>query len=572
MVTKTWFRSLVRQYEHVSATQEVSFAFQPLLSTRTGRVVAVEALARPASGSIHTLFKAASRAGQLVQTDIALAGHALLAAEEQDDSVPLHVNLLAVTAARPDEVMRYLSPALRHTGMHSRDVVLEIGTPFCQVRRTDLLAGIAKLRAEGFRIALDGIGDGDVPMSLLAEAAPDMLKIESKLLAGLPDDPAALAMLEALVHLANRTETKVAAVGADNDSQLVALSRLGVRVAQGFYLDEAIVEPERTQALADAAANRVTAVKPPRVTDFLHPAVMLPASATAEEVRSTLADRPDINGVVLVDEAWRPQWSIDRSRFLLIVAGPYGHALHAKRAAARHADKPLLIDREATGIELLELVGDTDWERTGDDVVVTDEGGRCVGVVRVTEVVRGVADMKVEQAVSLNPLTRLPGTDAVGREVDRRIADGQMFVIAWLDVDGFKIVNDTMGFAAGDDLIRTFGRVLNESAANMPGVMIGHVGGDDFLLVTELDEISALAGTLLDTEWSAEGMPVTVSLASLVCGARTVTSYREASRLLAPLKNQAKAVPGSSWVLGRPGTDRVDVLRGRAPRGDRATA
>ncbi|MBP2325737.1 diguanylate cyclase (GGDEF)-like protein [Kibdelosporangium banguiense] len=552
----------------MSASQEVSFAFQPLLSTRTGRVIAVEALPMPSTGTIHTLLKAASRAGQLTQTDVALAGHAVLAAEDQDPAVPLHINVLASTAAHPDDLLKYLAPALRHSGRHSRDVTLEIGTPFCQARRVDLLAGIAKLRAEGFRIALDGIGDGDVPLALLAEAAPDMIKISSKLLAGLPDDPAALAMLDALAHLAIRTETKLAAVNVGNNIQLVALSRLGVRVAQGEYLEDSIEDTGLMRALAEAAANRVTAVKPPRVTDFLNPAMMLPVTATADEVRETFANRPDINGVVLVDEAWRPQWSIDRSRFLLIVAGPYGHALHAKRGAARHADKPLLIDREATGMELLELVGDTDWERTGDDVVVTDEAGRCVGVVRVTEVIRGVADMKVEQAASLNPLTRLPGTDAVAREVDRRIQDGQMFVIAWLDVDSFKTVNDSLGFAAGDDLIRAFGRTVAEAAVNMPSVMVGHVGGDDFLLVTDLDEISSLATTLLDTEWSAEGMPVTVSLASLVCGTNSVTSYREASQLLAPLKQQAKAVSGSSWVLGRPGTDRVDILRGRAaPRG-----
>ncbi|HVW44424.1 MAG TPA: hypothetical protein VHC18_24050, partial [Amycolatopsis sp.] len=42
------------------------------------------------------------------------------------------------------------------------------------------------------------------------------------------------------------------------------------------------------------------------------------------------------------------------------------------------------------------------------------------------------------------------------------------------------------------------------------------------------------------------------------------SSYREASRRLAPLKQRAKSVPGSSWVLGRPDTERVEVLRGRA--------
>ncbi|MGH9060601.1 MAG: hypothetical protein ACRDZY_13975, partial [Acidimicrobiales bacterium] len=53
-----------------------------------------------------------------------------------------------------------------------------------------------------------------------------------------------------------------------------------------------------------------------------------------------------------------------------------------------------------------------------------------------------------------------------------------------------------------------------------------------------------------------------VSLATLVCGSGSLASYREASRLLAPLKKRAKAVSGSSWVLSRPGTDRVEVLRG----------
>src|SRR4051812_39456540 len=262
----------------------MSFAFQPLLSTRTGRVVAVEALPRHAEGGVHALYRAASRAGQLVQTDIALVGHALLAAGDshtvaQDPAAPLHVNILAATAARPDEITYYISPVLRHTGRHSSNVVLEIGTPFCLVRRDDLLAGIDKLRSEGFRIALDGVGDGDVPMALLAEAAPDMFKIESRLLRGLPDHPAAAAMVEALVLLAGRTDAKLAAVNVGSNAQLLALSRLGVRVAQGRGLADAVEEPQLVQAMAEAATQRVTAVKPPRVTDFLHPAVMLPVTA-----------------------------------------------------------------------------------------------------------------------------------------------------------------------------------------------------------------------------------------------------------------------------------------------------
>jgi GGDEF domain-containing protein len=139
-----------------------------------------------------------------------------------------------------------------------------------------------------------------------------------------------------------------------------------------------------------------------------------------------------------------------------------------------------------------------------------------------------------------------------------------MFVVAWLDVDSFKSVNDTAGFAAGDDLIRALGRALTDAEADLPGTRVGHVGGDDFLAVADLSEIGQLAERLVDPVWTIEGLTVSVSLASLVCAVDSVGSYREASKLLAPLKKQAKEVAGSSWVLGRPNSDRVEVLRGRA--------
>jgi diguanylate cyclase (GGDEF)-like protein len=135
-------------------------------------------------------------------------------------------------------------------------------------------------------------------------------------------------------------------------------------------------------------------------------------------------------------------------------------------------------------------------------------------------------------------------------------------VAAWLDVDSFKKVNDTAGFAAGDDLIRGLGRTLTDLAAQLRRMTVSHVGGDDFLIACDMDEIGTVAAALVDTQWAAEGMPVTVSLATLACGSGTINSYRDASRLLAPLKKRAKAVPGSSWVLGRPGSERVEVLRG----------
>jgi diguanylate cyclase (GGDEF)-like protein len=297
------------------------------------------------------------------------------------------------------------------------------------------------------------------------------------------------------------------------------------------------------------------------VTELMHPATTLPVSATAEEVREALAAAPMVNSVVLLDDAERPQWTIDRNRFLLAVTGPYGHALHANRSAKRLGDKPRVIPIGASVFDVLDVLAGADLVRTNDDVVVADAAHRCIGVVRVTDLVRAVADSKVEQAAALNPLTRLPGTESINREVTRRITAGEVFAVGWLDVDSFKSVNDEFGFAIGDDLIRQIGTCLADATKQAPSVRVGHVGGDDFLFIAGLDDVMQLGTRLMDGKWTAESEAVSVSLAMLVCVSGSVSGYHEVSQLLAPLKHRAKSIDGSSWVVGRPGTGHVDVLR-----------
>ena len=531
--------------------------------------MAHEALARPGQGTVPELLTQARRDGRLAQVDLGLA---IAAVRQDESSLPLHLNLSARTLAAPQAMYDDLLEELGDAGRRTRDVVLEIGPPFAPLPADRALAGMRTLTELGFRLALDGLGRGDLPLGLLVEAPVDLVKLDRTVLRGLPDDPASAAIVEALLHYTNRTDIRLVATGVETDGQLDAVRGLGIRIAQGNLL-----APPTAAGPAPALLTRPqTTPRAPGpaqcVGDFLRPATTLPETATCDEVREVLAAADAPSGVIGVDELNRPRWSVDRTRFLVAVTGPYGHALHAKRPAARLADTPHTIEARAGAMEFLELVTDADWGRTGDDVVVVDEVGRCLGVVLVTEVVRGVAEAKVEAAAALNPLTRLPGSDTVARDVARRITIGEPFVAAWLDIDAFKAVNDTAGFAAGDDLIRELGAALTAWGSGLRRMRVSHVGGDDFLVVCDVDEIATVAGALLDRRWSADGMPVTVSLATLVCASGSIRSYQEVSRLLAPLKKRAKAVPGSSWVLGRPGSDRVEVLRGIGTRGLQAAA
>ncbi|WP_328608208.1 GGDEF domain-containing protein [Amycolatopsis sp. NBC_00345] len=542
----------------------VRFAFQPMYSLHTGGVLAYEALARPGKGTAHELLAEARRAGRLAEVDLGLAATAVRQEAERPSALPLHLNLSARTLAAGPGAFDELIAELGAAGRRTRDVVLEVGPPFSHLPADQLVEAMRALTELGFRLALDGLGRGDLPLALLVRAPVDLVKLDRSVLRGLPDEPASVAVVESLLHYTTRTGIRLVATGIETGPQLDAAQSLGVRIAQGNLLAPPAAHRSAPAAGAVLPDDRRTPAPPqaPRVGDFLRPATTLPEEATCDDVRAVLAAADAPSGVVGVDDDNRPQWSVDRTRFLVAVTGPYGHALHARRPAERLADQPHTIEAGASALEFLELVTDADWGRTGDDVVVVDGSGRCLGVVLVTEVVRGVAEAKVEEAVTLSPLTRLPGSETVARDVERRIAVGEPFVAAWLDVDSFKAVNDNAGFAAGDDLIRELGSTLSGLAGQLRRMRVSHVGGDDFLIVCDVDEIGTVAAALLDTSWSAEGLPVTVSLATLVCGSGSLGSYREASRLLAPLKKRAKAVSGSSWVLSRPGSDRVEVLRG----------
>ena len=89
--------------------------------------------------------------------------------------------------------------------------------------------------------------------------------------------------------------------------------------------------------------------------------------------------------------------------------------------------------------------------------------------------------------LAANPLTRLPGSPGIETEVNRRIAAKSPFAFLYADIDNFKPYNDHYGFARGDEVIRAAAQIFMESlrAAGAKEGFLGHVGGDDFVMLAE---------------------------------------------------------------------------------------
>ncbi|MEV5783416.1 GGDEF domain-containing protein [Streptomyces sp. NPDC052287] len=530
-----------------SWTDTVRFAFQPVVNLTTGGVAALEILARPEAGDIL------AQARRDPELDGRLAAVAIQSAARKGTALPLHVNVFAGTLADLGGLAA-LREAVRAAGRLPWEVTVDIGPPYTHVPQHALLEAVATLRGDGFRICADGVGDGDVPLRLLTDLAPELVKLDVSLLAR----PAAV---RAMRTLCEQLGALLSVEGVETELQCAAAVSAGAQLAQG----DLFAPPARLPAAdvyVPALSPGVAPTPPsgPSVLQFVRPAALLPATASAGRVRALLTGSPDVSGVLLVDSAGIPVRSVHRSRFLLSMSGPYGHALYADRPAAKLGDPPRTVGVHATAWEVLDVVADGERDRTSDDVAVVDRYGRCVGVVRLADLVRALSESRVEEAAGLNPLTRLPGSDVITTEVDRRIAHGRVFALSWLDVDHFKQVNDGAGFAAGDELIRAVGRALQLAASE--ATRVGHIGGDDFLVLADPDTLDPLASSVLDAPWSAGGRPVTLSLATILCAPGSVSDHRQAAACLAPLKQAAKSLSGASWVLGRAGLPGHEVRRG----------
>jgi len=100
-----------------------------------------------------------------------------------------------------------------------------------------------------------------------------------------------------------------------------------------------------------------------------------------------------------------------------------------------------------------------------------------------------------------NPLTHLPGNLAIEREMEKRIAHGRPFAAIYADLDNFKAFNDRYGYQAGSDVLARVGELVRQAvlAQGNPEDLVGHIGGDDYIVLSTPERAEAIAGALLGT-------------------------------------------------------------------------
>ncbi|WP_265446451.1 GGDEF domain-containing response regulator [Acetivibrio straminisolvens] len=214
----------------------------------------------------------------------------------------------------------------------------------------------------------------------------------------------------------------------------------------------------------------------------------------------------------------------------------------------------------------------TGLELGADDYIIKPFNTREL-VSRVRNTLR-----RIDRNRWANPLTGLQGNIEIQSEINQRIATKQLFAVIYADLDNFKAYNDVYGFASGDRAIKLTADIIVDNVHNYgnQGDFIGHVGGDDFIIVSTPNKAEAIVKGVIedfDTKTKAlyceedlrRGYIVTsnrqgqvmkfplisISFAIVTNEVRELISHIQISEIAAELKKKAKSMPGSSYVKDR---------------------
>jgi diguanylate cyclase (GGDEF)-like protein len=194
-------------------------------------------------------------------------------------------------------------------------------------------------------------------------------------------------------------------------------------------------------------------------------------------------------------------------------------------------------------------------------------------VARVKMVLRRTA-----RDLDANPLTRLPGNVSILNEIQERITNNERFSVCYIDLDKFKAFNDKYGFEKGDEVIKNTARILINSVQEKgtPRDFIGHVGGDDFVVITTPGKTDGLCKNIiqkfdamvpglynqedrekgyiigLDRQKQTKKIPlISISIGIVSNEKREIKHVAEVGEIGAELKEYAKSLEGSNYVKER---------------------
>ncbi len=579
----------LRELSSILESGNLHPAFQPIIRLDNGEIFAYEGLIGGPAGSLlefpSELFYAAERNGRMQELEWLCVSKVVNRFANLGLPGKLFVNIGPQTVATGRVDGEEMLAAVRGLGDGRDRIVIEL-TEHHSVRDTrHFHNAMGLLRGMGFGVALDDLGEGFSSLKLWSDIHPEYIKIDMHFIQGVHADPFKFQFLRSLQQIAENCGAALVAEGIESAADLRVVCSLGVAYGQGYLIGRPLATPVATvpTEVLDCLENREIAVYPDMkslsrgsatVTRLMQPVPAISPQTSNDEVFLRFEADADIWALPVVDDG-TPLGLISRFRFIAQYARPYWRELYGKRSCTMcMVGKPLLVERTTSVHSLSELLAGTEHRFLADGFVIVDDK-RYAGLGTTQDLIREITRMQIEAARYANPLTMLPGNVPINEHMERLLSAGVGFVACYADLDEFKPFNDKYGYRRGDEMIKLTAAILG-SACNPASDFLGHIGGDDFIVLFQstdwesrcelalqvfardsraLFDATDLERGALDGE-DRRGNSLAFALTSLSLGAVQIDAgeyptHLDVAAAATDAKKQAKRIPGNSLFVER---------------------
>lgn len=567
--------------------RKLSALFQPIIDLKSGEFVGYEGLIRgPADSPLHSpinLFKAASKHGLSLETEMLCRQTVLETFAQLALPGNLFLNVSPEALTHPSFKNGQTLDFMSKLGIAPSRVIIEITENQPTFDFQAMRQALLHYRSMGFKIAIDDLGEGFSSLRLWSELRPEFIKIDMHFVQGVDKDAIKLQFLKSIQQIADSCGTRVIAEGVETAEELRVVKNIGIAYGQGYFFarpsptPSLIVPPEASSVISASqiatfpkvelfGSSRATAEKLLLYVEPVKP------DTSNDRVFERFTEEPSLR-IVPVVEKGIAVGIINRHDFVESFSRPFQHELRGKKPCATEMRvDPLLVDKNMPISELGGFVANAETRHFNDGFVITEQG-RYLGVASGQDLLRELTQMQIEAARYANPLTMLPGNVPINEHIERLLQAQTHFTACYCDLDHFKPFNDVYGYRKGDEMIQLAGRILNW-ACDPKLDFIGHIGGDDFILLIQSRDWKARCEQALiafeqavsllfePTHLAARGYQcedrngntIFHPLSSLSIGAVTVQprqffSPHEVSAAMSDAKKMAKRTPGNSLFV-----------------------
>jgi len=488
-------------------TGDIRSVFQPIISLTDGIVIGYEALSRGPQNSCmqnpEVLLDIAKECDKLWELEELFRSRALENIYNSKLNVKIFLNIDPLIIDTLKFKNSFTREYLKKYHLDCENIIFEITERDMIKNMNSFKETIEYCKSQNYQIAIDDAGSGNSGLNRICHIKPHYIKLDMELIRDIDKCSTKQAVVKGMCEFSRLTDCNLIAEGIETEDELKALIDIGVQFGQGYFIqrpeeyilpimDDVIDTIKRLNVKeSDQYGYNIANVYISSISKKIEP---LEPDVLVSDVDSKFKKDQNLLGICIVDNG-EVKGSVTRNSFYSKLGWQYGYSLYSSKAISNIMNINFLsVDYKMPIDMVIKLAMSRSKDTLYDHITVTKDS-KYYGLVTIKDLIEKTIEIEVDNARHSNPLTGLPGNVIIEQNLEKCIFSKEDYCVLYFDIDNFKPYNDVYGFENGDKIIKFLAKVINSKISC--GNFIGHIGGDDFIVIMCTWEVDKICETII---------------------------------------------------------------------------